>query len=142
MLVLWKAANFLDSWAAVFLFEHYSLLLSFHGYGVYWVGDMFFLDYLFSNIRDISRKANISYVLINTRMCAYYGVRNVSFPEDFPYVLHGYSLGRSEIGHLARFCFLECFFLCVKSLYLWKHVVVCCVKLALSLLKHNNRVKT
>ena len=34
-----------------------------------------------------SEKKNISYPLIRTRMCAYQGVRNVSFSEIFVYVL-------------------------------------------------------
>ena len=35
------------------------------------------------------RKTNISNPLIRTRTCAYQGVRNVSFPESFGYVLNG-----------------------------------------------------
>ena len=31
------------------------------------------------NVRKISRKTYISYLLISTRKCAYQGVRNVSF---------------------------------------------------------------
>ena len=40
-------------------------------------------------IRKIFRKANISNPLIRTRTCAYQGVRNVSFSENFAYVLYG-----------------------------------------------------
>ena len=38
----------------------------------------------------IFRKTNISNSLISTRTCAYQGVRNVSFSEDFAYVLNGW----------------------------------------------------
>ena len=33
-------------------------------------------------------KTNVSYPLIHTRTCAYQGVRNVSFSENFAYVLN------------------------------------------------------
>ena len=33
-------------------------------------------------------KTNISYPLIRTRACAYHGVRNFSFSENFAYVLN------------------------------------------------------
>ena len=39
-------------------------------------------------IRKIFRKTNISYPLIRTRTCAYQGVRNVGFSENFTYVLN------------------------------------------------------
>ena len=35
-------------------------------------------------------KTNISNPLILTRTCAYQGVRNVSFSENFAYVLNGW----------------------------------------------------
>ena len=38
--------------------------------------------------RKIFRKTNISNPLIRTRTCAYQGVRNVSFSENFTYVLN------------------------------------------------------
>ena len=41
-------------------------------------------------VRKIFRKTNISNPLIRTRTCAYQGVRNVSFPENFVYVLNGW----------------------------------------------------
>ena len=41
------------------------------------------------NVRKIFRKANISNPLIRTRTRAYQGVRNVSFSENFAYVLNG-----------------------------------------------------
>ena len=44
--------------------------------------------------RKIFRKANISKPLIHTRTCAYQGVRNVSFSENFAYVLNGWPLHR------------------------------------------------
>ena len=37
--------------------------------------------------RKVFQKANISYLLIPTRMCAYQGVSNVSFSENFAQVL-------------------------------------------------------
>ena len=42
--------------------------------------------------RNIFRKTNISNPLIRTRTCAYQGVRNVSFSENFAYVLNGWPL--------------------------------------------------
>ena len=44
-------------------------------------------------VRKTFRKINISYPLIRTRTCAYQGVRNVSFSENFAYVLNEWSLG-------------------------------------------------
>ena len=41
-------------------------------------------------VRKIFRKTKISNPLICTRTCAYQGVRNVSFPESFAYVLNGW----------------------------------------------------
>ena len=59
-------------------------------------------DYLFSGfylkfplgssikyVRNIFRKTNICNALIRTRTCAYQGVRNISFSENFAYVLNG-----------------------------------------------------
>ena len=46
----------------------------------------YFLCYIF--LRTILGKTNISYPLIRTRTCAYQGVKNVSFSEDFAYVLN------------------------------------------------------
>ena len=40
-------------------------------------------------VRKIFQKTNISNPLIRIRMCAYQGVRNISFSEDFAYVLNG-----------------------------------------------------
>ena len=42
-------------------------------------------------VRKIFRKTNISNPLIRTRTCAYKGVGNVSFSENFAYVLNGWS---------------------------------------------------
>ena len=42
--------------------------------------------------RKIFRKTNISNLLIRTRTCAYLGIKNVSFPGNFSYVLNGWSL--------------------------------------------------
>ena len=41
-------------------------------------------------VRKIFWKTNISNSVIRTRTCAYQGVRNVSFPENFVYVLNGW----------------------------------------------------
>ena len=41
-------------------------------------------------VRKFFRKTNISNPLIRTRTCAYQGVRNVSFSENFAYVLNGW----------------------------------------------------
>ena len=41
-------------------------------------------------IRKIFRKTNISNPLIRTHTCAYQGIRNVSFLENFAYVLNGW----------------------------------------------------
>ena len=40
-------------------------------------------------VRKIFRKTDISNPLIRTRTCAYQGVKNVSFSEDFAYLLNG-----------------------------------------------------
>ena len=40
-------------------------------------------------VRKIFQKTNISNPLIRIRTCAYQGVRNISFSEDFAYVLNG-----------------------------------------------------
>ena len=39
-------------------------------------------------VRKTFRKTNISYPLIQTRTCAYQGLRNVSFSENVLYVLN------------------------------------------------------
>ena len=39
-------------------------------------------------VRKFLRKTNISYLLVCTRMFAYEGVRNVSFSENFAYILN------------------------------------------------------
>ena len=46
----------------------------------------------FKYVHKIFRKTNIPYPLIRTRTCVYQGVRNVSFPESFAYVLNEWSL--------------------------------------------------
>ena len=53
----------------------------FHGYfrGVLW-GHPY--------VHKIFRKTNISYPLIHTPTCAYQGVRNNNFSENFAYVLN------------------------------------------------------
>ena len=48
-------------------------------------------DHLFSTFAKFSDKTNISYPLIRTRTCAYQGVKNVSFSENFANVLNGRS---------------------------------------------------
>ena len=40
-------------------------------------------------VRKIFRKTNTSNPLMRARTCAYQGVRNISFSENFAYVLHG-----------------------------------------------------
>ena len=45
-----------------------------------------------STYAKFSETTNISKPLIRTRMCAYQGVRNVSFSENFAYVLNGWPL--------------------------------------------------
>ena len=42
----------------------------------------------FIHLCSIFQKANICYPLTRTRMCAYQGVRNVSFSENFAHVLN------------------------------------------------------
>ena len=49
-------------------------------------------------VRKISRKTNISNPLIRMRSCAYQGVRNVSFSEDFAYVLNGWILEEGQFN--------------------------------------------
>ena len=43
-------------------------------------------------VRKIFRETNISSSLIRTRTCAYQGVSNISFSENFAYVLNGWPL--------------------------------------------------
>ena len=50
-------------------------------------------------VRKISRKTNISNPLIRTRKSAFQGVRNVSFSENFAYVLHGWPL-TAEVSNI------------------------------------------
>ena len=52
-------------------------------------------DYLFSTDVKFSAKTNISYLLISTRTCAYEWVRNVISPENFAYVVNGWSQNKS-----------------------------------------------
>ena len=52
----------------------------------------------------IIRKTNISYSLIRSRTCAYQGVRNVSFSENFENVLTKWSLSVLIIMLLVSFC--------------------------------------
>ena len=48
-------------------------------------------------VRKIFRKTNISYPLICTGSCAYQGVKNLSFTENFVYVLNEWCLGLHNI---------------------------------------------
>ena len=48
-------------------------------------------DHSFSTYAKFSEKTTISYLLIRTHTCAYQGVRNGSFSENFSYVLTGRS---------------------------------------------------
>ena len=52
-------------------------------------------------IRKIFRKTSISKPLISTRTCAYQGVRNVSFLENFAYVLNGWCLHQICLSGIA-----------------------------------------
>ena len=70
-------------------------------------------------VRKIFRKTNMSNPLIRTSTCAYQGVRNVSFSENFAYVLNGWLfmtfsyifqetlLNHAKVNVLALMCFLE-----------------------------------
>ena len=49
-----------------------------------------------SSVSKIFRKTIISCLLIRTRTCAYQGVKNVSFPENFAYALNESSLSKTE----------------------------------------------
>ena len=49
-------------------------------------------NYSFSIYTQFSKKTNISYSVIRIRTFAYQRVRNVSFSENFAYVLNGKSL--------------------------------------------------
>ena len=52
------------------------------------------------------QKTNISYSLIRTRMCAYQGVRNVSFLKNCSFVLTGYSLRLDDLFKLLFFMYM------------------------------------
>ena len=47
-------------------------------------------------LRTTFRKTNISNFLIGKRTCAYQGLRNISFSENFAYVLNGWPLWRDR----------------------------------------------
>ena len=51
-----------------------------------------FSKIFYLEVTENSQKTNISYSLIRTRTCAYLGVRNVCFSENFAHVLNDYSL--------------------------------------------------
>ena len=51
-------------------------------------------NHSFSAYAKIFQKTNISYPLIRTRTCAYQGVRNASFSDNFLYVLNERSFGK------------------------------------------------
>ena len=62
-------------------------------------------------VRKIFQKTNISYPLIRICTCAYQRVRNVSFSENFAYVLHEWS--RSYWLILGEVC---------KTIYILNHL--------------------
>ena len=49
-------------------------------------------------VTKIFRKTNISNSVIRTRTCVYQGFRNVSFSENFAYVLNGWSYSNLAIN--------------------------------------------
>ena len=59
-------------------------------------------DHSFSTYAKFSEKTNISHPLIRTRTCAYQGERNVSFSENFAYVLNESSLMKKRIKNSAK----------------------------------------
>ena len=59
---------------------------------VYWeFSKMLFRDHPFSTYAKFPEKTNFSYPVIRTRAFAYKGLRNISFLENFTYVLNGWS---------------------------------------------------
>ena len=70
-----------------------SLMQQFLIFFMHFVKNFFFmtstLGSSIQHVHKIFRKTNIYYPLIRTRTCAYQRVRNVSFPENFAYVLSG-----------------------------------------------------
>ena len=58
-------------------------------------------------VRRIFQKTNISNPLIGTRTCAYQGIRNVSFSENFAHVLNGWHQRQYNLkkDSLTKFCF-------------------------------------
>ena len=64
---------------------------------------IFLRIYMGSSIQyvlKIFRKTNISYPLIRTRSWAYQGVRNVSFSENFAYLLNDLHLDLALLNHI------------------------------------------
>ena len=61
-------------------------------------------------VRKIFRKTNISNPLIHTRTCVYQGVRNISFSENFTYVLNRWSLSLQLFFPIA--CWARCHSIC------------------------------
>ena len=63
-------------------------------------------DHSFSTYKNFFRKTNISYPLMRRRTCAYQGVRNVSFSENFAYALNEWPLlgtNQSHIQNLVKY---------------------------------------
>ena len=60
---------------------------------IYFLSNQWFVNTMdiIHYIRNIFRKTNISYPQIRTRTYAYQGVRNISFSENFAYVLNEWS---------------------------------------------------
>ena len=77
-------------------------------------------DHSFISLQKIFQKTNISYPLIRTRTCAYQGVRDVSFSENFANVINEGSLGRlwtlKPVLFLGSWCRIET---CLRTIHQW-----------------------
>ena len=73
-----------------------------------------------SYVRKIFLKTNISYLVIRKRTCAYQGVRNVSFLENFVYVLNEWSQTqtKSQLIQPSYSCMYLCIYFAINKKYL------------------------
>ena len=69
-------------------------------------------------VRKIFRKINNSYLLICTRTCAYEGVRNVSFSENFVKVLSKWSHVRKNLHFFSETVITKVMRSCLRKQFL------------------------
>ena len=75
-------------------------------------------------MRKTFRKTNVSDPLIRTRACAYQGVTNVSFSENFAYVLNGWFLMPKVVTKVIRSDFCLSFSVITQYLAWAGHILI------------------